>query len=610
MRPHARLLTLALLSLLALALPAHAQEDDSAEREAPLRSTLFDSEEVRVVSIDVFVTDKKGNPIGQLTPDDFVVLHDGKPVNISNFYAGPGMTAPEPGAAIEPSATPLPEITDETALPESWPPPAERAVNLVLLVDNLNLSPSNRKRVMKAVDQFLSNGDEDNPWEKVLVLSHDSALRVVQDWTSDVEVVRQALERVADTAPRGNNRQMELRRILFEIQRAELTETGSGQSFTQDSSVEQARAVLHSIELYSREQYENSRSALLRLATFMQSMGGMPGRKALVYASDGVNARPGEALLQAWQNKFYSREREVGFSRGASNILGLDISPEIERLARSANANRVTLYPVSAEAGRSVITPAERTLDRQATTIRGGGMTWSDQIEATQTNNNRSGLQLMAHATGGLAAVRGGQFNRMFERVRQDFEAFYSIGYKHPDVSPGEQHRIEIKLKDESLKARLRYRRNFRDRTREQRASDNTLAALMHGATDNPLDLSVHFENGTVDDEGYVAVPVNLLFPLNNIVLLPGERHHEGKLQIFIATRDSKGGTSPVQKLELPVRIANEQFLDAIQRNGRHKFTLRVKPGSHEIAVGLWDEVGDVTSTVCSTLAESSIATR
>ncbi|ANM31551.1 hypothetical protein ABI59_21275 [Acidobacteria bacterium Mor1] len=607
MKPDARLIVL-LLSLL-LALGALAQDDE------PIRSSLFDTEEVRVVSIDVFVTDKKGNPIRQLTPDDFVVLHDGVPVDISNFYAGPGS---EGAAAVpdEPAEMPIEATDPATAIAttpdefESWPPVAERAINLVLLVDNLNLSPSNRKRVMKAVDEFLDNG-ESSPWEKVLVLSHDSELRVVQDWTSDVEKVRQALDGIGKVSPRGTQRQMDLRRILFEIQRAELAETGSGQTFSQDSSTEQARAVLHSIELYSREQYQNSRSAVLRLASFVQSMGGVPGRKALVYASDGLNARPGEALLDAWQRKFYSREREAGFVRGATNILAFDISPDIERLAEAANANRVTLYPVSAGAGRSTITPAERSMDRQSMTIRGGGLTWSNQTEAVQTSNNSSGLQLMAHATGGLAALRGGQFERMFERVRQDFESFYSLGYRHPGVQPGKRHRVEIKLKDENLKARLRYRRNFSDRTREQRASDDTLAALMHGAEDNPLDLSVHFESGTEDDEGYIAVPVNLLFPLNNIVLVPGEKHHEGRLRIFIATRNEDGGTSPVQRLDLPVRIANDQFLDAIQRNGRHKFTLRIKPGPHEVAVGLWDEVGDVTSTVCSKLStEETSATR
>ena len=65
--------------LVGLALPALAQD-------APA-SDFFETVDVNVVNVEVYVTDKEGNPVPGLTQDDFVLLEDGDPVEISNFYA-------------------------------------------------------------------------------------------------------------------------------------------------------------------------------------------------------------------------------------------------------------------------------------------------------------------------------------------------------------------------------------------------------------------------------------------------------------------------------------------------------------------------------------------
>src|SRR5947207_15911391 len=63
-------------SLLAglIALPLAAQEK------------LVESIEVRVVNVDVVVTDRAGNPVTGLTKDDFEILDNGKPQKIQNIY--------------------------------------------------------------------------------------------------------------------------------------------------------------------------------------------------------------------------------------------------------------------------------------------------------------------------------------------------------------------------------------------------------------------------------------------------------------------------------------------------------------------------------------------
>src|SRR6266508_4136822 len=56
--------------------------------------------EVHVVNVDVSVTDKNGNPVVDLTKDDFQILEDGRPQKVSNFAVIRNLNVgPPPSAA-------------------------------------------------------------------------------------------------------------------------------------------------------------------------------------------------------------------------------------------------------------------------------------------------------------------------------------------------------------------------------------------------------------------------------------------------------------------------------------------------------------------------------
>ena len=73
---------LALLALAALALPLAAQKNPPE----PAQPKLVESIDVRVIDVDVIVTDRKGNPVTGLTKDDFDVYENGTKKVITNFY--------------------------------------------------------------------------------------------------------------------------------------------------------------------------------------------------------------------------------------------------------------------------------------------------------------------------------------------------------------------------------------------------------------------------------------------------------------------------------------------------------------------------------------------
>ncbi len=66
--------------LLLLLVPRLLAQDATGESpERPFIDTL----DVNVVNIEVFVTDKQGNPVTGLTRGDFKVYEDGRPIEIT-----------------------------------------------------------------------------------------------------------------------------------------------------------------------------------------------------------------------------------------------------------------------------------------------------------------------------------------------------------------------------------------------------------------------------------------------------------------------------------------------------------------------------------------------
>ena len=62
--------------------------------------------ETRVVQIDVVVTDSDGNPVGNLSKEDFTIKDDGKPRAIDIFSVSHG--APQPETPFTPLSKSLP----------------------------------------------------------------------------------------------------------------------------------------------------------------------------------------------------------------------------------------------------------------------------------------------------------------------------------------------------------------------------------------------------------------------------------------------------------------------------------------------------------------------
>lgn len=549
--------------------------------------------EVHVVNVEVYVTDKAGNPVPGLQRGDFEVFENGKRMEIVNFQAYDRRLASSPSAPsteTAPGAQALPAPGKPSAAPPAAAPDGQ---HLVVYIDNTFLMPGNRNRVLKQLRDTL---DQLAPEDRVMLVTQDPALRIRLPFTSDRAAVAAALDRIEAMAASGINAITERRRALEMILAIrEANSRGPGGNPCAMEIAEPARSYA-----------EATRGEVLRtvraLTVLVNSLSGIPGRKALLLVSDGMPLTPGEEVFQLLYEL-------CGPGAGSS---GIDLGPlgsgdsasynggnapvdaqtystanQLNSLAAHANANQVTLYTLQAAglqgsaAASAEYGPHERMLQLPS-------------IAFTQNANLQNSLNVLASETGGRAIFNANDIRPDIARIQEDFGSYYSLGFSPPHFGDGREHRLEVRVKRPGL--RVRHRKSYRDKPPLERTADRTLATLFHGVEDNPLEISVGIGSITPGAQDTFAVPVQLRIPLFKLSLQSRDNQIQGKLRVLVATRDAAGVTSSIRQVEVPIRIPREKALTALGQYYLYEVRLTLPAGEQRIALAVRDEATALTS--------------
>jgi VWFA-related protein len=141
-----------------------------------------------LIQLDVTVTDKKGNPIPDLRPDEVEVYENGKKQKVSNFSFI---------SSIREKAE-TPKKKETTAIDIPVPTTELKTENVrrtfALIVDDLTLSFESayytRNALKKFVDQQMQEGD------LVAIIRTGAGMGSLQQFTSDKKLLYAAIERV------------------------------------------------------------------------------------------------------------------------------------------------------------------------------------------------------------------------------------------------------------------------------------------------------------------------------------------------------------------------------------------------------------------------------
>lgn len=557
---------LSLAPLLALAIaPAGAWGQESSESEA--ESGYFEEIAVEIVNVEVYVTDADGKPVQGLTLDDFEVLEDGRPVELVNFYAfseGRPVTLEQPAEEkpVDPLARVPEQELDEVAYPE------HQRLHLIVYVDNLFIHPLNRNRVFNRLRGFLF--DTLKPGDEVMLASYDRSLHIRRPFTSDPEQISRALDEVEKITAYGEARERE---------RAQAVQT-----IYETNSLHKA---MFEATTFADNTHHEMNTSLDGLREMLESLAGLPGRKMLVHVSDGLPAVPGQDLFQAVQQRFADQSALM-------EAIGYDLSKRYLQLIAQANSNRVSIYTIDAAGLRTATgMGAENRAVYSPTGV-------STAVDAVRTSNLQDTLIMMADRTGGQAIFNTNDVSEGLKRFGQDFDNFYSLGYRAPSVDRGRYHEIEVRLKNKERGWRIRHREGYRDKPVESQMEDAVAAFFVHGYETNPLEAIVDLGPQTAESDGNYDVAIRVRVPIEKVTLIPRPGFHEGLLRLYFSAVDEKGKKAPVQQLPLELRIPDESLETAKQDEVAQIINLTMRPGPHKIFVGVRDEISELRSIIGS----------
>lgn len=394
------------------------------------------------ILVDVVVRDRDGGAIADLAADDFELYEDGVPQRIDfcesyqewrRLWAESvqqAETAPDRSAALAQGSSANDIRGSVTALVFG------------------RLSPPARADARRAALHYIEEATSDESLLGVFLV--DLGLQTLQFYTSNKELLTGAVERFSrkGTAVFHSNAEDIRKARIDEIrleERLEQLQAQGGSMVAQLTTI----AAIQLVQMNTRmmeafdvlERDEQGYATTTGLIAVIESLRPMPGRKALVFFSEGI------AIPPAVEQRFDS-------------------------VMTTANRSNVAIYPIDAAGLRIEGTGAEQDREFKSLGIyrldqAGREGTFStpmlrmlEKNEDLVRQDPHSGLRRLAENTGGIFIHDTNDILGGLRRINKDLNTYYILAYRPSDTDfDGRFRSIEVrsKLKD----VRLQYRRGY-----------------------------------------------------------------------------------------------------------------------------------------------------
>ena len=573
MRKHSLIVWALILALVLPVAPIAADEEGQDQEQSLERIgglAFVDRIEVTVANLVVYVTDKKGRAVTGLTKDDFEIFQDGTAKQISNFKLYTDEVIRQQlvavGEGLPPGAAPTPGA-EATAEEAAGPIP----VHLVLYIDNDNLDPLDRNRVLSQTREFIRSSL--HPPAQMMVVAYQRSFEVLQEFTSDPDKVLAAMRSVRTYTGGRTERQNARRDIIDKIKKIE-QEDRSGTQYTREQGTgREWNEVYHLIDNYAKEAANSLLFTLDALRQVITSLSGLSGKKGIIYVSNGLPMIPGLGL-------FYELSRISQDSTALNKMYDFDRSRLYQQLAATANSQNVTFYAIDAGGLQMGSIGAAESSSAQ------------DPLAASVGQHNLTdSIRFLADETGGIAIVNTNDVGPRLELVSQDMYTYYSIGYPLQASGRDKVHKVKVKLRDDPTlnDYKLRYRPRFVEKSLETRVQDTVVSSLVFEVEKNPM--QIDFETGTPApaSEKRWLLPAHISFPIRKVALLPEGEDYVGRIVMFVAVRGTDGKQSDMVRQEHEIRVPAAEYDQAQRQRWAIDTQLLMESGRYKIAVAILD---------------------
>ena len=415
------------LSIIVAACTAAAVAAGQAPSEPPRFRVAVD-----VVSIDAVVTDRKGEVVRDLTASDFEVFQNGRRQKVTFAQFVPVITVAAPAAtAIGSSVVPAPAATDAPRVPPAPVPRDQVRRTIILVVDDLGLSVVGMNNTRQGLRRFVDTGLL--PTDLVAIVRTGESRGMLQALTNDREALHAAIDALRyntlsrkGVAPFGD-----------------VVQVGEGAPAFD--------------EVTSLQGSVTTTSSLGALNLVVQAARDVPGRKTVIFASEGFRLAVGT-------------HPTATTPAAVARDLTPDVDPRVryavDRVIDQATRSGVVIYAIDCQA------------------LQPGGLTAADDIHWVDTRPNsdamgavlrelgtsrqrdirdaQESLAYLAEQTGGFAVVNTKDLAGGLSRISNDVRDYYVIGYE-PDRStfaprgkPPRLHKIAVNVRRPDLRVKTR----------------------------------------------------------------------------------------------------------------------------------------------------------
>jgi VWFA-related protein len=537
-----------------------------------------DDEVVRIttnlVQVDAVVTDRDGRQVTNLSAEDFEILENGKPRQVTNFsYVR--VAQPTTAPAAEPER---PRDRKAAAAVPPVPParlsPGQVRRTFALVVDDLMMSGESMHLARRALRRYVDEQLE--PGDLVAVIRTSSGASALQQFTNDRQRLHSAIERIRWSPRRGGKASAN----------ESIIDTSPIGGMPQ--SVDGDRAQDKDYDEYRAERFTIGTMGALRFV--VRGLREMPGRKAVILFSDG----------------FALRDSKGDATRYTSAL---------DRLIDLANRASVVFYTVDA---RGLLPIGPFASDNTAGSPAGSGGSAgipTHQIgqllsaRSAQIFGTQAGLHKLADATGGKALINQNDLNRGIRRALDDMSGYYLIGYR-PDDSAFDPATGRVRFN--SLKVNVKGRPGLSVRTRtgyvglpesEAQPQPRTRAGQLMAALVSPFGaagVNLRLTSFFIDAPGGgPAVRSMLLIDPRTLTF---ERQPDGQQQTkldIVAVTFGEDGRVVDQLNRIETIRVPEDSLERFKREGM-VYDLNVpvtRPGAYQLRIAVRDSATERTGS-------------
>jgi VWFA-related protein len=488
-----------------------------------------------LVIINVAIKDKSGKAVEGLKKDQFTLLEDGKPQQISVFEL-----EHLNGETLPPLEVPAPTLKTRGPAENKATPPVEAPpVNSTLKSDQLkdrrlialffdlsSMQPAEQIRARDAAMKFIDTQMTASDTVSIMTLTNE--LRVVQEFTNDRETIVSAIQSL---------------RIGDSSELAALAATGA------DSTDDSGEFTADDTEF----NIFNTDRKLSALEDAARKLAPFPEKKALVYFSSGIGKT------------------------------GVDNQSQIRATVNAAVRANVAFYPIDAR-GLVAMAPAG---DATQASPKGTGVFTGSTYTSNRTSfhDTQDTIYTLAADTGGKALLDSNDLTLGIKAVQTDISSYYVLGYYSSNgAQDGKYRKITVKVAPLPESAKIDYRKGYyagkvwgkMNASDKERQLEDALT-LDDPFTDLPLAMEVdYFQTGR--DKYFVPITVRIAG--SSLDLSPKSTTD---LDFIGQIRDPRGKMLGGVRDEIKLKLTEENAAQLAQRHVEYDTGVTLPPGDYNL---------------------------